>query len=155
MSESEKKPLSELFGGLRESFDAYDKHLEKLAEECDEETKLAVTAWVFRNIVDHAREGGSYRYLIYDRLGFGPEAYVPLYNAGGMTISNEFDIDRINAIMVKVKEHKLEVLKSSLNMCDEPGCFDDASCGFPTENGYRRTCFDHSNLNISKENEND
>ena len=64
----------------------------KLVEECDYETKLAVTAWVFSHIVDHATEGGSFRYLIYDRLGFGPDAYIPLYNAGGMTISNEFEL---------------------------------------------------------------
>lgn len=150
MSESEKKPLSELFGGLKESFDEYDKHLAKLAEDCDYETKMAVTAWVFRNIVDHAREGGSYRYLIYDRLGFEPDAYVPLYSAGGMDISNEFDIERINDIIAIVKEHKLDVLKSVLNMCDEPGCFDHAGCGFPTENGYRRTCYDHSDFKKSK-----
>lgn len=43
-------------------------------------------------IVDHAVEGGSFRCLIYDRLGFGPDAYVPLYSAGGMTISNELDL---------------------------------------------------------------
>lgn len=27
--------------------------------------------------------------------------------------------------------------------CDEPGCTREASCGFPTEAGYRRTCADH------------
>jgi hypothetical protein len=65
----------------------------KLVEDCDYETKLAVAAWVFGHIVDHATEGGSFRYLIYDRLGFGPDAYIPLYNAGGMTISNEFELN--------------------------------------------------------------
>lgn len=27
--------------------------------------------------------------------------------------------------------------------CDEPGCWDEASCGTPTPNGYRQTCGDH------------
>ena len=27
--------------------------------------------------------------------------------------------------------------------CDEPGCQKESSCGWPTEGGYRRTCFDH------------
>lgn len=27
--------------------------------------------------------------------------------------------------------------------CDEPGCYQHASCGTPTENGYRNTCHDH------------
>ena len=128
-------------------------YLNDLVENCDYDTKLAVTAWVFKNIVEHAKEGGSYRYLIYDRLGFDADAYVPLFEAGGMEISNEFDIDRINDIMFIVREYKLDVLKSVLNMCDEPGCFDNASCGFPTETGYRRTCYNHSDFNKQKENE--
>ncbi len=28
-------------------------------------------------------------------------------------------------------------------LCDEPGCDKVASCGMPTENGYRRTCWTH------------
>lgn len=28
-------------------------------------------------------------------------------------------------------------------MCDEPGCTEPTSCGFPTPNGYRRTCGKH------------
>jgi hypothetical protein len=47
---------------------------------------------VFKHIVDHANDPGSFRVLIYDRLGFNPDAYVPLYIAGGMVISNEFDL---------------------------------------------------------------
>ena len=130
-----------------------ENQLNNLVENCDYETKLAVTAWVFKNIVEHAKEGGSYRYLIYDRLGFNLDAYVPLFEAGGMEISNEFDIERINDIIDIVREHKLDVLKSVLNMCDEPGCFDNAGCGFPTETGYRRTCYNHSDFNKQKENE--
>lgn len=28
-------------------------------------------------------------------------------------------------------------------VCDEPGCRQVASCGFPTRNGYRNTCGEH------------
>jgi hypothetical protein len=70
-------------------------HNEKIWASLDLETQLAAAAFVIRKIVDHGREGGSFRYLIYDRLGFGPEAYIPLYLAGGMHISNHFEIDRI------------------------------------------------------------
>jgi hypothetical protein len=27
--------------------------------------------------------------------------------------------------------------------CDEPGCTEDGTCGWPTESGYRRTCYRH------------
>lgn len=30
--------------------------------------------------------------------------------------------------------------------CDEPGCKQEATCGFRTDAGYRRTCNDHSRL---------
>ena len=29
------------------------------------------------------------------------------------------------------------------NLCDEPGCSKEAGCGFPTPDGYRRTCYEH------------
>ena len=28
-------------------------------------------------------------------------------------------------------------------VCDEPGCVKPSSCGFQSEAGYRRTCYDH------------
>ncbi len=52
--------------------------------------RLAIVADTFRAIVAHAREGGSFRHLIYGRLGFGYEAYSELYASGGMDISNYF-----------------------------------------------------------------
>lgn len=45
-------------------------------------------AWVFRHLLDHFEDGGSFRHLIYDRLGFGPESYQTLYEAGGMLLTN-------------------------------------------------------------------
>jgi hypothetical protein len=66
---------------------------EEIWNSLDLESRLAAAAFVIRKIVDHGREGGTFRYLIYDRLGFGPEAYVPLYLAGGMHISNDFDLN--------------------------------------------------------------
>lgn len=149
MSDIEK--LLEGFKEIGKALKDYDKELEQIADKCDNETKLAVTAWVFKNIVEHAMEGGSYRTLIYDRLGFGPEAYSPLYSAGGMTISNEFDINQMNEIKRFVREHKIEAMKEVLILCDEPGCFDETSCGWPTEDGgYRRTCGTHYHGRLDK-----
>jgi len=116
--------------------------LDKLVEECDPNTKLAITAWVMKHIVDHARDGGTYRYLIYDRLGFGPEAYVPLCD-DGMTISNEFDLDLKDNVIEAYKSKDEKKLKQSLGLCDEPDCFKYISCGWPSEDGYRTTCGDH------------
>lgn len=124
--------------------------LDDSVKNCDYKTKLAVTAWVMEKILEHAKEGGSFRYLIYDRLGFDLDAYVPLYYAGGMDISNEFDISKNEfdiskneEILKIVKENKIEALKGILRLCDEPGCFDVGSCGTPTKEKYRLTCHKH------------
>ena len=28
-------------------------------------------------------------------------------------------------------------------LCDEPGCLNNVSCGTPTDDGYRSTCYEH------------
>lgn len=120
---------------------------DRLERECDYATKLAVTGWVFKNILAHAKEGGSYRGLIYERLGFGPDAYAYLHESGGLEISNEFDVPHANAVRRLVKQHKITVLKDVLGLCDVAGCFEDGVCSWPFEKGYRRTCSDHKELN--------
>ena len=144
--------LRNALDGLKEAYEEADKELKQLADECPNDVKLAVTAWVIKHIVEHAYEGGSFRTLIYDRFGFGPEAYVPLYSAGGMTITNEFDIEQMDEVKRVVKENKIEALKNVLVLCDEPDCFDEVSCGWPTEDGdYRRTCGNHYHGRLVKD----
>lgn len=127
-----------------------------LVSKCDYDTKLAVVQWAMKHIVDHAREGGSYRYLIYDRLGFGMDAYGALLD-DGMTISNEFDLGLMDNVQELFKtvlndeegdydliKFKVEKMKEKFAICDEPGCSNRVCSGWPSENGYRRTCFEHS-----------
>lgn len=40
-------------------------------------------------VLDHAREGGSFRHLVYERLGLSVAAYAPLCMGAGMDVSNE------------------------------------------------------------------
>lgn len=134
--------LDDALEGLRQAFADHDAELAKMADECDLELKLAVTKWVMKHIVDHAREGGSYRYLIYDRLGFGPEAYAPLCS-DGLTISNEFDLDTVPQARAALAAGDHDELKKILSCCDEPGCYDEISAGWPSPNGYRSTCSKH------------
>ena len=146
MTDSEKdekrEKLFEALDNIREAYAELEKDQEEIVNKLDDDTKIAVTRWVFKHVVNHAKEGGSYRYLIYDRLGFGMEAYAPLCE-DGMTISNEFDIAQMDKIKQVVTENKLEMLKPLLGMCDEPGCFKTVSCGWPTEDKYRMTCLEH------------
>ncbi len=126
---------------MKEDEPVYD--IEKVMQ-CDYDTKLAIVAWTMEKIVEHAENGGSFRHLIYTRLGFNPDAYGTLCLAGGLTISNEFDMSQMDNIRQIVKENKIECLKETLSLCDEPDCFNDVSCGWPDDNGrYRHTCHSH------------
>ena len=136
--------LSETLNKVQEENKSY---LEEILEETPYDTKLAVTAWVIRHILDHAKEGGSYRYLIYDRLGFEADAYGVLQEAGALDISNLFDLQKMEDIENHVREHKIESIKTLIGFCDEPECYNEAGCGFPVTTGgvrdYRWTCSEH------------
>jgi hypothetical protein len=116
---------------------------EQIERDCDYRTKLVIAGWVFKHVLAHAREGGSFRGLIHERLGFGVDAYAYLHECGGLEISNEFDIARATEVRRIVKAQKIEALKHVLRFCDEAGCFEDGNCGTPTKAGYRQTCSNH------------
>ena len=118
--------------------------IEELVKNSDYDTRLAITAWVMEKILAHATSGGSYRYLIYDRLGFDMDAYGVLQGAGALDISNLFDLQKMADIEHHVRAHKIESMKPLVGICDEPECYADAGCGFPIDNGYRWTCYVHS-----------
>jgi hypothetical protein len=138
-----KNDMWEAFAKIGEAMAERENDLDKLAETCDYDMKLAVTRWVMKHIAEHGKDGGSYRYLIYERLGFGPDAYAPLCS-DGLFISNEFDADALPNAREALASGNHEKLKEVLSCCDEPGCYEVTSCGFPTEDGgYRRTCYEH------------
>ena len=140
---SDKDDMWEAFAKIGELMAERENDLDKLAETCDYDMKLAVTRWVMKHIAAHGAEGGSYRYLIYERLGFGPDAYAPLCS-DGLFISNEFDAEALPNAREALASGNHEKLKEVLNCCDEPGCYEVTSCGFPTEDGkYRHTCYEH------------
>lgn len=139
----DEKKLSEALVRIREAYKEVEKEQQEIVDKLDNDTKIAVTRWVFKHLVNHTKEGGSYRYLIYDRLGFGMDAYVPLCD-DGMTISNEFSMENMDKIKQVVREHEIEVLKPLLGICDKSGCFKSVSCGWPEkDNKYRMTCYEH------------
>jgi hypothetical protein len=138
----EKKDFWKAVEDLQEVFKAIDEDYDRMAANCESELKLAVTRWAMKHIVEHARDGGSYRVLIYNKLGFGPEAYGPLLS-DGMVISNEFDLSLKEEVAEFLKNGDIEGAKKRLGYCDEPGCFKSISCGYPTDDGYRMSCGDH------------
>jgi len=106
------------------------------------ETRIAVAAWVMKHIVDHAKDGGSFRYLIYDRLGLDMSAYVPLC-ADGMVISNEFDLNLKDDLIEALKGNDLKAARDVLGLCHMPGCWEYASTWSPQVDGTVALCSKH------------
>ena len=48
------------------------------------------------------------------------------------------EYDRMSAA-IDAHEDALEIYRR----CDEPGCTREGTCGWPTDGGYRRTCYKH------------
>lgn len=119
-----------------------------LVAKYDYDTRLEIAAWVISKIDEHGLAPGSFRYLIYDRLGFGPDAYVPLFEAGGMNITNELDYDHKDDLRKIIEKQAIDnkELKTFAGICDEPGCFKPHTSGWPSDDGYRWTCYEHSNF---------
>jgi len=63
------------------------KSVEEVWNSLTYDQRLAAAAVVFKAVWAHMQSGGTYRYLIYDRLGFEPDAYAVLLSEG-MNISN-------------------------------------------------------------------
>lgn len=55
--------LTDIADSLKRRRDEIEARYPTLVEDCPYEERLAVTAWVFKAIVDHAMEGGSFRHL--------------------------------------------------------------------------------------------
>jgi hypothetical protein len=69
-----------------------DKH-DKIWKDLPEDVRLACADVIFRAIDQHAHDGGTFRQLIYERLGFHPErAYAVLQCAGALELSDNYDL---------------------------------------------------------------
>jgi hypothetical protein len=70
----------------------YLELLRERSREQPEKIRAAVAADVISALLEHAKEGGTFRYLVYDRLGFSQESFTSLYLAGGANIAETFAI---------------------------------------------------------------
>lgn len=91
-----KEEIDELQKGAEASLRAVNEHFPAMVKEMPYIARLAVACQVFKALCDHAREGGSFRHLIYNRLGFKNDAYLPLHQCGGTEISNHFKLPEKN-----------------------------------------------------------
>lgn len=84
----DKKAFEELGKAYREAMEEFQKEAEKFWSSLSYEKKLYAVAYVSRVLCEHAREGGTYRYLIYERFGFDLDSYAILQWSGLLEIHN-------------------------------------------------------------------
>ena len=65
----------------------FSKKAQEVWNKLNYEDRLYATYFIFDQISEHMKNNGTYRYLIYDRLGFNMDAYGVLMEAGGLAIS--------------------------------------------------------------------
>jgi len=63
--------------------------IEETWKQTDYDTKLYITAYVFKQLEKHMKEGGSYRNLIYNKLGFDTDSYMILQVNGVLDVHNK------------------------------------------------------------------
>jgi phosphoglycerol transferase MdoB-like AlkP superfamily enzyme len=66
-----------------------------------EKPTVEQVVWVFDKLI---KDIGTFRYLIYDKMGFTEDNYLELYEAGGMAINNalvEMYVDDIDTLVEK------------------------------------------------------
>lgn len=69
-----------------------------------EKPQLDQIVWVFQMLKEHLDGGGSYRELIYERMGLDHKAYEPICEAGGKEIADALDwVKRMSELDVDVE----------------------------------------------------
>lgn len=91
--ETDKKSFIDALSEISQAFETFINEIKAEQEEywnsLTEEQRLMVFCAVTRRIFDgEIQQRGSYRYILYDVFGFGPEAYGLAQEAGYLAIHN-------------------------------------------------------------------
>lgn len=111
---SDQDPLDELHElslKFQQAMAEMVKEQEEYWNSLTKEQQLDAFCCVARRIHDgEIIQKGSYRYVLYEVFGFGPEAYVPAQEAGYLTIHNSiFDADHDDKLLLAFcKEYEIE-----------------------------------------------
>ena len=101
-TEKAMQELSEISERFQEAMKAEEEHQEQYWNSLSKEQQLMVFCAVSRRIFDgEIKQGGSYRYVLYDVFRFGPEAYVPAQMSGYMEIHNAIYTGKDEEILLK------------------------------------------------------
>jgi len=106
MNEQDKVSLDEISRAWNEAMDAIEQDSERYWNSLTKEQQLDAFCAVCRRIYKgDIEDKGTYRYVLYNVFGFGPEAYAQAQMAGYLTIHNSiFDADHDDRLLTKFAE---------------------------------------------------
>ena len=123
MTQNESNKDKDLLDGLeelgtlfRESMATYENESEAFWNSLSEDERLKVFCAVSRRIHrGEIEDRGSFRYVLYNVFGFGPEAYMVAQDAGFLSIHNViFDGERIGEIIKEFCEKHMDITNDNL-----------------------------------------
>ena len=100
-TEKAMQELSEISERFQEAMKAEEEHQEQYWNSLTKEQQLMAFCAISRRIFDgEIKQGGTYRYVLYNVFGFGSEAYVPAQCAGYMEIHNALFTGRDEEVLL-------------------------------------------------------
>ena len=105
------KNLEDISNTFNEIYAEIEKDQEKYWNSLTKDQQLMAFCAISRRIVEGELEvKGSYRYILYEVFGFGPEAYAPAQMAGYLTLHNSIyhASHDINLLTAFCKTNKIE-----------------------------------------------
>ena len=107
ITEQDKVALDEISRVWNEAMNQIELESEQYWNSLTKEQQLQAFCAVSRRIYKgEIEDQGSYRWVLYDVFGFGPEAYAPAQLAGYLSIHNAiFSADHEHQLLSKFAEH--------------------------------------------------
>lgn len=101
-TEKAMQELSEISDRFQAAMKAEEEHQEQYWNSLTKEQQLMAFCAISRRIYDgEIKQGGTYRYVLYNVFGFGSEAYVSAQCAGYMEIHNALFTGRDEEVLLK------------------------------------------------------
>ena len=101
-TEKAMQELSEISDRFQAAMKAEEEHQEQYWNSLTKEQQLMAFCAISRRIYDgEIKQGGTYRYVLYNVFGFGSEAYVPAQCAGYMEIHNAIFTGKDEEVLLK------------------------------------------------------
>ena len=138
MEKSDKQSLLAILSDIGEDYQKAAKEYETETDAWWEALSYDDKLRAFYSVVKRIYEGdvkqqGSYRYVLYDVFGFGPDAYGLGMECGYMSLHNSIMSDKDQQIIHEYYETKNKVVKACINKDSNGNCtLHNLHCTYPT-----------------------